>query len=393
MVKNYGYKIMSFTGLLYCLLSSCISAFEPVGVEDTAGILVVEGLILDKSTTSIHLSRTVKLDQQLPVTSVDVYNATIQLIDEENNVIAVAEQQIKDNMPVGGTYVFNDAISFAPAQKYALDIWIGNQHYRSAFVSPVHTPEIDEISWALNDDKSIDIRVSTHDPDNQTNYFLWAFEEDWEIRSPLFGNPRYDPQSRTFIEQSLYGPNNRFYCWSSDQSKSLLLGSSDKLSESIISNKKIHQIQPYTTRFSYLYSILVKQYGLDKEAYGYFENLQRNVEESGSLFAPQPSEKAGNIQCLSNPNEPVIGYIAITKETMYRLFINVATLNLGDRSSCDEGESVDFPDLYGAYLLGLGIHYAEVPDKLYQCVPIRCVDCTQRGGTKNKPDFWPNDHQ
>jgi len=22
-----------------------------------------------------------------------------------------------------------------------------------------------------------------------------------------------------------------------------------------------------------------------------------------------------------------------------------------------------------------------------------CTDCTQNGGTKNKPDFWPNTHQ
>jgi len=393
MIKSYGYKTMCLTGLLCYLLSSCISPFEPVGVKDTAGILVVEGLVLDGGTTVIKLSRTVKLDQQLSTTSVEVQHATVQLIDENNNVIAVAAQQVVNGVPVAGAYVINP-ISFASELKYALNIMVGDRHYRSAFVSSVHTPEIDEVRWELNEDETIDIKVSTHDPANQSNYFLWAFEEDWEIRSRLFGESRYDQQSGTIIEHSLSGPNNRYYCWASDRSKSLLLSSSDKLSESIISNKKIHQIQPRTTRLSYLYSILVKQYSLDKEAYGYFENLQRNVEEGGSLFAPQPSEKAGNIRCLSHPDEPVIGYIAITQETTYRLFIDAVPLDLGDRWGCDtnEFEEFAFVVLSNAYTQGLGIHFATAPN-MYRCVSIRCVDCTVRGGTKNKPDFWPNDHQ
>jgi hypothetical protein len=137
---------------------------------------------------------------------------------------------------------------------------------------------------------------------------------------------------------------------------------------------------------------LVKQYGLDKEAYSYFENLQRNVEGTGSIFAPQPSEKAGNIQCLTDPNEPVIGYVAITNATTYRLYIDMAKLDL-DHSweGCGSGESLELGQLRNAYHQGLGLYNIE--DSRYICVSNICVDCTMRGGVKKKPDFWPNDHQ
>ena len=389
------YKVIYYTALIY-LLSSCISAFEPVDVKSLEGILVVDGMILDVGTT-INLSRTIKLDdprlqESSQINQIAVSNASIHVIDEGSNVIAVAEQQISDGILIPGTYEVNEKIIFMPGMKYALDIQIENKHYRSAFASPVYTPEIDEVNWKLNDDNSIDIMVSTHDPENKINYYRWAFDEDWEIISPLFASQRFEPSTGDIIEQSINGSNNRYYCWGTDNSKSLILGSYDKLSTTVISNKIIYQIPPYTSRYSYLYSILVKQYGLDKEAYSYFENLQRNIEGSGSIFAPQPSEKKGNIRCLTDPAEPVIGYVAITNATTYRLFIDVAKLGIDVEWNCSETTIISSNyQLREAYTNGLGLYYVVEPD--YVHVSRICVDCTLRGGIKKKPDFWPNDHQ
>ena len=384
-------------------MAGCISEYHPVGVLDTAGILVVDGLIIDNGQTVIQLSRTVKMADQIQTESVYVQNAQIQLIDESNSIIAVAEPQIVDGSRVPGMYVINDVISFNAGMKYALDIRIGNSHYQSDFVSPVHTPEIDEVTWSINEDQSMDIMVSTHDPTNRTQYFFWRFDEVWEFTAALYANNRYDPVTRTVIPQSLSG-DNRYYCWNYDNSKSLLYSSSDRLSETVVKDKKIHHIPANNPRFCFLYSILVKQYGLDKEAYDYFENLQRNVDKTGSLFSPQPTEKEGNIQCLSNPDEPVIGYIAIAKEVTYRLFIDVEKLNLFRHENiCStdptpEGEqageiipSRTIRDIASAYDSGLGI-YQVLGASRYRCFMLRCVDCTVSGGTKNKPDFWPNDH-
>ena len=409
-LQSYDLTVLRSYGFFFCLtvltLTGCISEYNPVGVVDTAGILVVDGFIIANGRTTIKLSRTIKLDDQFPKDAVYIQNAIIQLIDENNNPIAVADPQITNGKPVAGTYVINELISFNPGMKHALDIRIENKHYRSDFVSPIHTPEIDEVTWAINKDKSMDIMVSTHDPSNRTKYFFWRFEEDWEFIAPLLANARYDPVTKSVIPHNHLLPDNRYYGWGSDESKSMLYSSTDQLSESVVKNKKIHQIPPNDPRFCYLYSILVKQYGLDKDAYDYFENLQRNVEESGSLFAPQPTEIEGNIRCLSNPGEPVIGYIAITKEVTYRQFIDVAKLNL---YRPDEGCSAEltseggtpgevipsrhYPTIEHAYGAGLGIYRVLVPGFQYHCFMLKCVDCTYSGNTKNKPDFWPNDHQ
>lgn len=372
---------------------SCVIPFEPTGVKDTAGILVVEGMILETGTT-IQLSRTVSLnnDSDNSATSLEgVSDARIHVIDDNNQTIAVA--LLQNAGTESSVYVVQNPIIFSPGTKYALDIQIGAKHYQSAFVSPIRTPEIDEISWKQNEDNSLDILVSTHDPANETKYYRWEFDEDWEIRSRYLSEFRYEPNTGEIIGQSLAGSNNRYYCWASDKSKSILLGTSDKLTETMIKDRKILNIPRYSTRFSCLYSILVKQYGIDKTAYTYFENIQKNVEQGGSIFGLQPTELKGNIKCISHTDEPVIGYICATEEVALRVFINMETMRGNDGRNCD---FYDFPfpadelDIaYGNY--GLGIAY--LVGVVYICAPIICVDCTKLGGSKNKPDFWPNDHQ
>ena len=401
---------MRFYFLYYCLtvllsygfLSSCITPFEPVGVKDNAGVLVVEGMISDVKTT-IMLRRTVRLDERLSgASSADfaVDHAVIHLIDEANATIAVAEQQIIDEKTVPGTYSIKDTILFTPGMKYALDIKIGNKHYRSDFVSPVHTPEIDEVSWKFNDDLSVDIMVSTHDPANEIKYFRWAFEEDWEIRAPFLATHRYDPTTREIIVNALHNSNNNYYCWGSDISKSMITGSSDKLTEATVKNKPIYRIQARDNRLAFLYSILVKQYGLDKDAYIYFENLRKNAEEVGSLFGTQPASMTGNIRSLSDPDERVIGYVTIAKEKTRRIFISENSFfRLPYCSECLDcygfinTATAPVSEMHSVYLLGSYIYEYRHNTPTFTAIAGRCVDCTLNGGTKNRPDFWPNNHQ
>ena len=398
-MKIYKYILICLIGIIL-FPTSCIIPFEPKGIRDTRGILVVEGIIMESGTT-IKISRTVSMydnssENSFPEES-GVFDAHVNVIDDENNLIAIAELQIDDGKT---SYIVSDSILFTPQRKYAIDIQIGDKRYQSAFVSPVRTPEIDEISWQKKIDGSMDIMVSTHDPENQNKYYCWSFEEEWEIRSLQFGAYRYEISSGELIEQSLFTPNNRYYCWASDKSKSFILGSSDKLTEATIKDKTIQNFPTNNTRFSYLYSILVKQYALDKDAYMYFDNIKKNIEQSGSLFAPLLAETKGNITCITNPEEPVIGYIASANEVSARVFIDMQMIGGEDIYNCNynasaagqsEKTAYRIYELEFAYAAGLGIVYVE--QGIFHCSPIRCVDCTKRGGTKNKPDFWPNDHQ
>ena len=391
-MKKKTFIVIVHTALIY-MLSSCISAYEAVDMEDMSGLLVVEGVILEEGT-KITLSRTVRLNESLyPGYLFEGVNyATIHVIDEAYNVVAVAEQESN-----WGPYIVKEKFSFVPGMKYALDIEVYWKHYQSAFVEPVNTPEIDSVSWNLNDDNSIDIMVSTHDPGNATLYCLWDFEENWELRATFFGRARYDPITQSVIQQSLTG-DNRYYCWASDHSKSLLLSSSEKYSDAVIKEHRIHTLQPGNHRYSYLYSINVRQYRLSREASVYYNNLQRNIEDSGSLFAPQPSEITGNIRCLSDPEETAIGYIFASKTATSRLFIPMEELRLNRFEGLPDCSDIEqqFSDPSVAYYSEYGIMNTDGREGFIY-ISRQCVDCTERRGAgmpdKTKPDFWPNEHQ
>ena len=382
----YKYFIIIFTGIILIPVS-CITPFEPDGKEEIEGLLVVEGTIMDKGTT-ITLSRAISPFNSSTDSAIaeikKVYGARVHVIDDKNTIVAVAEQQIIDGEETS-RYIVDGEITFTPGTKYALSIQIGEKRYQSAFVSPVFTPDIDEINWRKNPDGSMDIMVSTHDLSSQTEYYRWAFEEDWEIRSHLFASSRYE--GGAIIAHSMFTSNNRYYCWVSEKSKSIILGTSDRHTEATIKDKVIHSFPDYNSRFSYLYSILVKQYGLDREAYIYYENLQKNIDFSGSLFSPIFTEIKGNISCVSNPDETVIGYITATNEVVTRVFIDMTAIDGEDWYDCENTRTFTYNQLVNMFSLGYGIISGQ-----YECAPVRCVDCTKRGGTKNKPDFWPNDH-
>lgn len=170
----------------------------------------------------------------------------------------------------------------------------------------------------------------------------------------------------------------------------ILLGSSDKLTENVISNKKIITMPPSDHRLSIMYHVEVEQYALHKEAYDYYFNLQKNIEESGSLFAPIPSEMRGNIRCVTRPETPVIGFVEVATATRIKQFMP------------------DIKDLYESALASCGseivrgIEYATDPSYGYisynpmdqssnSFAPKRCLDC-RRYGTKVKPSWWPTKH-
>jgi len=385
---RYKYILL---GLIWIILfpTRCIMPFEPLGMKDAGGILVVEGMIMETGT-SIRLSRTVSLYSNLTDSFQGVNDARVQIIDDKNNVVAVTELQIIDGKTI---YAVPSEITFTPGTKYALHIQIGGKHYQSAFVSPVHTPEIDKINWRKNPDGSMDIMVSTHDPENQTEYYRWAFEEDWEIRSAAFSSLWYEISTGAIIEHNLFTSNNKYYCWASNKSKSIILGTSDRFTETAIKDKVIHNFPDSNTRFSYLYSILVRQYGIEKEAYLFLDNLQKNIDQSGSLFAPLLTEIRGNITCLSDSDEPVIGFIVATNEVATRIFINMEDIEGEDQYGCGNSRNFTRNQFENMFALGYNIEYYNSAAGYYVCQRVRCLDCMMRGGTKNKPDFWPNDHQ
>ena len=376
--------------ILCCLciivLTRCITPYEPSETTSSKGLLVIEAYIIAPIGSSIKISKSIGL--QDPSDYEKVSNAKITIISDKGDIIANAYEY------QAGEYLINTPIAFLPDTKYALDIVIGNTHLQSVFEEPLITPQIDELTWASKSDGyEVDILLSTHDPLQKTKYYLWRYEENWEYTAPLYTEDRWDPNRRRVV--STTNTDNVFYCWNNSYSKSLILGNTQTLQAGVLKNKIIANLKSGDTRFSHLYSILVKQYAVPYEAYKYYENLYTNVNESGSLFAPMPTEMEGNIKNLTNPDEPVIGYALLSTETTDRIYIygkDVPLMNKKTGAECQIGpepeDDVSTPEK--AYQAGWGISLKD--DNRYEYRRLNCLDCRLGGGNKNKPYFWPTNH-
>jgi hypothetical protein len=95
----------------------------------------------------------------------------------------------------------------------------------------------------------------------------------------------------------------------------------------MISHQPVATIPQNDEKISKRYSILVRQYALTKEAYQFHQILQRNTQQTGSLFDPQPSQLSTNLHCLTNPDQPVIGFISASSVEEKIIFIKHQEVN------------------------------------------------------------------
>jgi len=365
--------------ILIILLAGCKERFEPPAIATNTNYLVVEGLLnAGQGPTNITLSRTAKLVDS-------VY------FKPERNAVVTVEGSDNSTYPLlesgSGSYMAGQLL-LKPNTTYRLHIKTKDgKEYASDYVAVKRTPEIDSISWK-QDANGVQLYANTHDPQNSTVYYKWDYEETWEIHSPYPPSFRYIGNGTV-----LYAPNqNKEICWKYNQSTNIIIGSSAKLQSDVIHESPLLFIAAQHEKLGVRYSMLVKQYALDKKAYAFYQVMKKNTESLGSIFDAQPSELRGNLSCLSNPDEPVIGYIQASTISQQRLFIKNSQLkNWVYPMYCDTYLVPNTPDSLDFYFSGSLLPYnAEYgPGGItgYFSATPHCVDCTLRGSNV-KPSYW-----
>ena len=142
------------------------------------------------------------------------------------------------------------------------------------------------------------------------------------------------------------------------------------------------------------YSVLVRQYALDKKGYEFYELMRKNTESLGSIFDAQPSEQRGNFKCISDPGELVIGYVSAVTVDEKRMFISRIQLpGWNFYQDCPEIIVLNHPDSIKDAYDGGGSIYSAIftPNNTvshYRFSRIQCVECPTRGGSLLKPSYW-----
>jgi len=374
---------------------SCKKVYQPKIVTGDNKYLVVEAMInTGPDPTRIHLSRTVPLTSNAGATPET--GAVVTIISDANVTYPVFEQGNGDYQSV--------PINAGGPGKYSVKISTADgKSYQSDFVEAKPSPPIDSIYYKVKAD-GIDIYADTHDPSGNSRYYQWSYEDTYVFASAFNSAVYYSPTPKdTILPRPL--ANQIYQCWRSDASSALLLNTSAKLTNDVISGNLLLSIPSTSEKIARRYSIKVNQFVLTKDAYNYYQQLKKNSEQLGGIFDPQPSELPGNVHCLTNPSETVIGYVIAGTPTSSRIFIDNHSLPNWQEDSPYLGCKLD-TDLY-ARVLGPNHIVDEVAERIYTgtdipVVPVAppmsppigysvsspfCVDCTLRG-TNVRPDFW-----
>ena len=368
---------------------SCIYPFTPE-TEDGSGALVIEGDILIGKESVIQISRTAPLSfpegaEAPPTGKVWVENDAGAVIN------GVADPSKAGSYTVDTRY----ADSSKEYRLHFLDNESGKE-YVSDWGHVCKAPVIDSLSYNLNYEKAkLNIALSMHSLGE--SFFKWSYVEDWEYHSLYYaelkatynpGSYRVDP-SVTLTRMEW--PESTFTCYKHAVSSRIMTFSTEGQTDDRFVDLEFLPIDQDDNRISYLYRIVVDLEPITKDAYLYWENIKSNSEYNGSLFAPTPSELVGNIHCVQEPNEMVMGYINVAEIARKELVVQHLKANFYKPKRTPPEEILSpsqWVEYYENYYLPYACVTPGVMSETYWAVA-SCVDCRLLGGTFDAPDNWP----
>jgi len=378
------------------IVSSCKKPYSPPAITVNNNYLVVEGVIdAGTDSTVIKLSRTVNLSGQTALNPEK--NATVTVQGDQNASYSLSET-------AGGRYV-SAPLNLDNTHKYRLFITTADGRiYASNYEGVKETPPIDTLGYMITND-GLSLYINTHDPANNTHYYRWDYAETYLYFSPLTSYYKYIDYPFYYTQRSVRRLPSEYIntCYITNNSTTVLLNSSAKLAQDMINQTPITQVPKDSEKIFYRYTINVKQYALTPEAYEFWTLLKKNTEKLGTIFDPQPSEAKTNLYCVSNPSEPVIGYMSVSTVSQKRIFIDRTELPVWPFSppECNP--------LYASWMKK-GYIDSNLPDSVYiplgpiesEYIPALndtaysvkvgyydCVDCRYHlHGKTQKPAFW-----
>lgn len=380
---------------IYMLFISCKKPYAPSIVSADNHFLVVEGVINSSlDSTVIILSRTIKISGR---NSANPETRSQVSIENDQHT----DYPLKETKP--GRYV-SAPLNLDPSHKYNLKITTADgRMYQSDFEKIQSTPPIDTLYYTTGP-SGLSIYSATHDPSNGTRYYRWEYFETYVYISGLNSYFKFDNSYHFNTQKSVYRDSNEWVnvCYNTDTSSNILLNSSAKLSSDVITENPITQLSSSSEKIYHRYSILVKQYALTKEAYQFWSLMKTNTEKLGGIFDAQPTQVVGNIHCISNPSEPVIGYISVSTVSQKRIFIDRTELPVWPYapSNCQAFYLTWYK--HGSVPSDL-LYFIDIPMELVTSFYDKqkkdtgytvkvgsydCVDCRYHGGTTIKPPFW-----
>jgi len=291
---------------------SCKKPYNPQIISSPNSYLVVEGVVnLSNDSTVIKVSRTFNLNSK--VTSQPELGATVTVEGEQQYVTNLADIY-------GNGHYWTYDINLPLTQRYRLRIVTSTgDQYLSDYLVYKPTPPIDSIGYTVTNGV-LNLYENSHDPSNATRLYRFDYEDTWRFHVKYQSDYMLDPNTSSIVPRSVYA--SVYYCYANGVSSNVLLASTTKLSQDVVYQSPLAHIALNSEKLESEYSVLVKQYAMTADAFAFYQNLQKNTEQVGSIFDVQPTQFTnGNIHNVLKPNEPVVGYVTMTNVQTKRVYI------------------------------------------------------------------------
>lgn len=376
---------------VYCLflvltfsVNACIEPYEAEIEEETELISIEGSIIKGDSLQHIVITTTTPLinPEFKPVRGCDV-----KVVDEFNNEFIFKENE-------KGTY--SSAIAnnlLVSNRQYKLIISTPNgDKYESLYETLNSSAAVDTVYYDIEnkietftgeETEGIQFYIDIEAPDTISRYFRWNLTESYEYTTTGPISYIYRIKDGELVKDTPADIWAVYRCWISEKIPRIFLANTINLT--INKKKKIplHYVSTKTDRLKIKYTLLVNQYTMNERAYNYWQQNKIATEESGGLYTRQPGQALTNLYSVNDSTEKVLGFFWVSSRTEHRIFIpRINNLVVYD-IKC---EIYEFdPDIHKR--LPRYIRVDESTGKEMTGHP-NCFDCTLRGGTITKPDFW-----
>jgi hypothetical protein len=334
--------------LFVLFLASCEEIYKPE-LEVVQGTLVVESHVTnDVNHNFVKLSKT--NDFYNSGAYEKVTGARVDLVQVTGTGIRPIETPYKSTETSAGYYTFQDL----PVQgnRYKLRITIGKDIFESNLELMPPTPSIDSLYTGFKLLKSY--RTDAYGPPT----LVETPSQEIYIDAPISPSLQYYRFNWRAVLQWTYYPGSSFgppppsyFGWISryQNEEFNIAGIKQFSSSNHVTKHPIHNL-PYDIS-AYLDSasqtgcgwiIMLDQYGISKNSFDYYENINKQLTAEGNLFDPLLAQVYGNIHCKSDNSKTVLGYFDLNSYKHYRYFVN---LGYSEKNKVIKHEIKNFPDI------------------------------------------------
>ncbi|WP_299385866.1 DUF4249 domain-containing protein [uncultured Lacinutrix sp.] len=394
------------------LFYNCTEEIE-LETESFESVLVVEGTLTNEfGFQKIKLSRTYFLEENEQNLE---NNATVKILDSNGGVFNFAQNN-------EGIYISNIEFKALADVFYSLSITTTDgKQYMSLETELTPISQIDNLYVEYNStDEQTLVLVDSENQSSGAQYFRYEYEETYKIVVPYYSlfNATVSNvvnNGETFDVELTPKLEDQRTCYSTKSSIGIIQTSTNSLGQDLVYRFPVRSIDKDDSKLRERYSILVKQYVQNLEAYNYYKIIHELGINESILSANQPGYVNGNVESLDNNKEKVIGYFEVSSVSSERLFFNHMDVNISKPPYFYDCEyRTDAAQIINANRNNLKLNYAliggpQIPNQrqdlyreltanepykyydnngvIYNIVSPLCSDCTSFSSTI-QPDFW-----